>query len=300
MSRVKPSKVLSQHRLLLGNPLAYLNSEGGFDEPDQSQADGQKSDRPDYTNSRILYANPYAHVPEMFEDALDDEQTITGQSAVASPKPHPDVAQAVRKLHRTIWEHRNEIWPDGVPADPVDMLEPRIAAELIGFKFEEAEFLGDQTAGIIDCIAKRIQVSRRFPLAVRRFTGAHELGHAILHKQHRMHRDRPIDGTELRRDATEVEADKFATHFLMPEKLVKNYFSQVFGAIPFELNENTAYALDPRDPLALIRGCKSNRDLARLLAKAEYFNGKHVNSLAARFRVSVETMAIRLEELGLV
>lgn len=300
MSRARPSKVLSRHRRLLGNPYAFLNGEGGFDEPGHSQPDEQAPDRTDVTNSRMLYGNPYAYLSEISERELADERARARVNSVDLTGTHSKIAQAVRDLQRTIWRRRNEIWPDGPPTDPVDMLEPSIAADLIGFKFQDVEFLGDDTAGIIDSSTKRIQVSHRYPPQVRRFTAAHELGHAMLHRGQTMHRDRPLDGSDIRRDTKEKEADKFATFFLMPEKLVRGYFERIFGASPFVLTEDTAFALNPRDPVGLMRSCASQRDLARILAKAEYFNGKHVNSMAVRFRVSVETMAIRIEELGLL
>jgi hypothetical protein len=48
------------------------------------------------------------------------------------------------------------------------------------------------------------------------------------------------------------------------------------------------------------QGGRTLRDLARLLASATYYNGKAVYSLTEIFGVSVEAMAIRLEELDLV
>jgi hypothetical protein len=50
----------------------------------------------------------------------------------------------------------------------------------------------------------------------------------------------------------------------------------------------------------LQRKLKARRDLSRLLAGTEHYDGRHFESLAARFRVSQETMAIRLEELALL
>ena len=44
----------------------------------------------------------------------------------------------------------------------------------------------------------------------------------------------------------------------------------------------------------------SRRDLAKLLADSESYNGVRFISLANQFRVSTTTMAIRLEELELV
>jgi len=49
--------------------------------------------------------------------------------------------------------------------------------------------------------------------------------------------------------------------------------------------------------------CKKSADmrqLSRMLASAEQFNGRHFVSLANQFKVSTGAMAIRLEELELV
>jgi Zn-dependent peptidase ImmA (M78 family) len=42
------------------------------------------------------------------------------------------------------------------------------------------------------------------------------------------------------------------------------------------------------------------RDLSRMLARVDRFDGRQIDSLTSQFRVSVEAMAIRLEELNLV
>jgi len=291
---MKKTKKIIASRRLLQNPYAYLSGDGGFD---VTNSDPQRSE------SRRLYQNPYAYL---------GETDVRGHARAAiSPGGHrrdSDIARQVRALHLRIWKNRHRIWPEGAPADPVAMLDPEVATRLIGYDYEDAEYLGEhkttggaaEIAGTIDYPGKRISVSHRFSPEVRRFTGAHELGHALLHQGNSLHRDRPVDGSAPRREPEEVEADTFATYFLMPEKLVRTYFAQVFGAMPFELTEHTAFALDPSDHFGLMTRCNTLRDLSRVLARATYFNGKHVNSLAARFGVSVETMAIRIEELGLI
>jgi Zn-dependent peptidase ImmA (M78 family) len=119
-----------------------------------------------------------------------------------------------------------------------------------------------------------------------------------------MHRDRPIDGkiqNNKPRERLEIEADKFATYFLMPAKLVKSKFREIFGTIDrFTLNNDTAFALDSSDPDGLLTTCKTRRELAKTLAKAEVYNSKHVVSLSKYFGVSIEAMAIRIEEMDLV
>ena len=78
---------------------------------------------------------------------------------------------------------------------------------------------------------KLVQVSKQFPQETQNFTAAHELGHAILHKQTVLHRDRPLDGSSnTPRIREEMQADKFATFFLMPSKLVEDIFFEMFVA----------------------------------------------------------------------
>jgi len=115
-----------------------------------------------------------------------------------------------------------------------------------------------------------------------------------------VHRDRPMDGLKRSRDQVELEADKFATYFLMPEKLVRNRFSGLFGAEEFNLNEETAFALSYTSLQEFRTKYRTHRDLARLLASTECYNRHHFVSLATQFRVSIGAMAIRIEELGLL
>ena len=66
------------------------------------------------------------------------------------------------------------------------------------------------------------------------------------------------------------------------------------------LNEETAFALRAESLHSLDAARRTTRDLSRVLASAEQFDGRHFASLARQFCVSIEAMAIRLEELGLV
>lgn len=303
MSMPKLPKELTDSRRLLENPYAYQNGEGRFDAlglPETVTA-AAATTASALSESRRLLQDPYAYIGDI-EVALAQQSRAAQETAnsVDARGPHASIAARARDLQLRIWRKRHSVWPGKVPTDPVEMLDPAIAAGILGYAYEDVDYLGSEVAGVIDYPAKRIAVSRQFSPSVRRFTAAHELGHALLHREQRMHRDRPVDGSSSRREAKEIEADKFAAYFLMPEKLVRNYFQQVFGVIPFDLNEQTAFALNPSDPVGLIHRCRTPRDLSKLLAEAEYFNGNHVRSLADRFGVSVETMAIRIEELKLI
>lgn len=221
------------------------------------------------------------------------------------------IEEEATRLQREIHRHRKELWPDR-EAHPLEMLEPEIAAQILGVKFHEATTLtfsavrGEKriTAGILDRPGKEIAVSIEFGHEVKRFTGAHEIGHWVLHpRQIVHHRDRPLKGVELNsRPPLEQEADRFAAAFLIPEKFFRKVFRSIFLTDkPFVFDHNSAYFLAPDDQESVLypeQGSKA-RELA--LAQAKSFNGKPLpRSLAQMFGVSPLTMAIRIEELGLV
>jgi Zn-dependent peptidase ImmA (M78 family) len=98
-----------------------------------------------------------------------------------------------------------------------------------------------------------------------RFTIAHEIGHLLLHDDQLLHIDRtfPIalrsTTASLGTDAMEIEANQFAAELLMPTELVR-------------------------------------KDVDKLLNKVE--PEKAVEDLAAKYKVSVQAMTIRLNVLG--
>ncbi|MFQ5519339.1 MAG: ImmA/IrrE family metallo-endopeptidase, partial [Mariprofundus sp.] len=159
-------------------------------------------------------------------------------------------AQATALL-RELWQKRQRIW-GWSPTDPTIVIDPAKALEQLGYDFfleeELASYDSEQghveVAGVINADARTVHASKRFPMSVLSFTTAHELGHAVLHEMSGpMHRDRPLNGESVSRDAIEREADKFATFFLMPAKLVRGRFVELFGTEQFTLNENSAFAL---------------------------------------------------------
>ena len=76
------------------------------------------------------------------------------------------------------------------------------------------------------------------------FTAAHELGHALLHEQLVLHRDRAIDGAKNAPFVgEEAQAEKFAALFLMPTRSVRKVFKRVFERSVLELSEGTALLL---------------------------------------------------------
>lgn len=303
---------MRRSRKVLGNPYAYLDDEGAFSAlPTRAAAENERAP------SRFELENPYAYQNGSggfdtegaveFESAKRADIAETIKKSLRGFRGQP--AEVARRLQEAIWQNREAIWPDGVPEDPVTMLDPKVAIRGIGFNFYEEETLGQfftggeksEIAGIIDRDQRIVRISNQFPLDTQRFTAAHELGHALLHHQTGLHRDRPVDGSaSTRRSKTEIEADKFASCYLMPEKLVKHRFFQLFGTEKFVLDETTMFLLEAGCNEKALDKCNSLRGLARILASIESYNGRHFNSLASQFRVSTEAMAIRLEELGLI
>ena len=312
-------KQVAKTRRLLQDPYAYDDGSGKCDAYYVISHDDM-SLRERLVESRRLLQNPHAYddgtgnFDAYFALPKEDRLPNTSQylkSDYKSPISEDTIKHLARNLQKDIWYRRDDLWPEGVPNDRVDMLDPTIAIKLIGFDYDLADSLGEfrvegkniEVAGLIDRGAHRVSISRNLPHITHRFTAAHELGHAIMHKEARLHRDRPMDGSsqdKTKRNVIEKEADKFAAYFLMPEKLVRGRFEKIFGVSnAFVLNDDTAFALNPGKPDELLSRCRNLRDLTRILAKTEYYNGRHVNSLAAQFHVSPEAMAIRLEELGL-
>lgn len=138
------------------------------------------------------------------------------------------------------------------------------------------------------------------PLAreVVRFTFAHELGHAVLHDdkggQHERPRSyrRPAPGAGKRRSPAEVEANRFATELLMPERAVRRLFQRYFDRKAISVFSDVARAIAER----LSRSIKDSSDLARVVAVYEVGG----SSMATFFGVSREAMAVRLMELQLI
>jgi formiminotetrahydrofolate cyclodeaminase len=223
---------------------------------------------------------------------------------------YSDIEEIANSLLNTLWIYRTIIWKKNVPKNPLDILLPEKALCELGYQFNVLHALGQFTskgrkfeiAGIIDKQQKVVAISSQFTPTTQNFTAAHELGHALLHEQQILHRDRPLDGSTVSdpRNNSELEADKFAAFFLMPQKQVRSFFYELFAVDKFILNEHTAVALGKGRVSDLRKKLKNQRDLSKLIASTTFFNGRKFKSLSDIFHVSVETMAIRLEELQLV
>ncbi|CAN5396620.1 hypothetical protein BH10BAC1_BH10BAC1_12260 [soil metagenome] len=215
------------------------------------------------------------------------------------------------QFQNLIWRYREKIWKKNVPEDPIEILNPSMVfKKLLGYEFYKSTELGknesrngiSEIAGSIDQSNKLVLISNQFPEQTQNFTAAHELGHAVLHKQSVMHRDKPLDRAETksRRIPEELQADKFASFFLMPKKQITEIFQECFLTEKFIIDENSVFNLTQGRTSALRDECKDLRGLSRKLAKAESFAGQSFKSISELFNVSVEAIAIRLEELDLV
>jgi Zn-dependent peptidase ImmA (M78 family) len=277
---------IRESRILLQNPYAYLNDEGAYE--------------------GVLPQSPRLK-REYFK--IEPEGLLHGRRP-GGRYSNREIEGISRELLNEIWVNRNQIWLEDVPIDPLEVLVPSVALRVLGYDFDLSDSLGElstagetvEVAGLVDGDEKCVRISRRFRNETRNFTAAHELGHVILHGANGLHRDRPLDGGGVSgpRRRAEIEADKFASFFLMPAKILQVRFLAVFGTQCFSLNDDTAFFLTG-DTAARVGGRYSTvRDLSRALASTEQYAGKFFCSLASQFGVSVEAMAIRFEELGLL
>lgn len=222
------------------------------------------------------------------------------------------IQEEVKRLHREIWKQKEVLWPDRHMM-PLEMLEPDAAAYLLGVDFIKLPDLGSPKfvrtgqgpaiAGLIDRQANKIAISTAYPDQVQRFTGAHEVGHFMLHDDQIMFRDRPLDGSSNAgpRPQVEQEADHFAALFLMPERLLIERFEAQFNCTgPFKFTETASFHLSNNDPNSLQFAESNSLDREFALARCERFGEKRMMSLAKQFRVSDSAMARRIKELGLV
>lgn len=219
------------------------------------------------------------------------------------------IEEFARGVQNALWVHRDILWKNQMIDNPVKILDPITALKKLGYQYQQEPTLGIhevdgevfEVAGVIDSGTKYVEISEKFAPEKINFTIAHELGHALLHPNLVLHRDRPMDGSNalVPTDYREIQANKFATFFLMPRLTVIEQFKKHFLSEKFIINQNTAMLLGYK--VGDLRDNFSDRHkLARLIASTKFYNYLAFRSLAEQFNVSIETMAIRLEELDLV
>lgn len=283
-------KEIRESRELLQNPYAYLAGDGR------------------YSAAPVISANGIAH--SHTRSGASQEAAVLSEDSRLSNRPMALIERRAHDLQREIWFNAERSWKTEFSGNPVVALDPGRALMHLGYRFGRYETLGQyssaggliEVAGIIDTNTEQVKISNQFSPEVQRFTAAHELGHAVLKHASGLHRDRALDGTNLQcpREGQEWEADKFATYFLMPAKLVRERFFRAFGMNTFFLSDDILFALDPSDPEDLRKKLDSRRAISRFLCQAQYFGGRRFLSLASQFMVSRDAMAIRLEELDIV
>ena len=221
-----------------------------------------------------------------------------------------EIAKAVRDLQMRVWNQRDSLLP--ADYDLVDLFCPSIAAKVLGFQYEEVPEIPNwphirnmRIAGLVDPQQKLIQISEQFELPVRRFTGAHEIGHVVLHPLQGLRRERPVAGPSRhsgQQSTEERQADIFASLYLMPERLLRKRVYETFNMKPpIAINDAIAFWLDPNDHQEMLREPSESHTTARNFAKCNTnFNGQQIVPLFEQFKVSISAMAYRIEELHLL
>ncbi len=219
-----------------------------------------------------------------------------------------EIEDFTSKLQNLIWKNKKHLWRKEL-GSPLKTLKPStVFKKILGYQYCDQDYLVNTEdpniaiAGVIDQQSKVVYVSKDFNNEERNFTAAHELGHAFLHNQPIIHRDRPSDGFAKRtsKNVVEYQADKFAIYFLMPKKQVLQVFNEWFGTNKFIINEDNCFTNFNKTPRVIREECKSKRGLAlKLSSLQKQYNGRFL-SISDLFNVSRTAMAIRLEELNLV
>lgn len=279
-----PMDQVSASRIRLGNPYAHLDGDGDY----SALAPASTTEK----NSNLINLS-----------------NLRDPSSLGTYRSSKDIELIVKSLHTEIWRNRGILFDRNESIEPIQMLDPTVALKAIGYSVNAASGLGQydnghgpvEVAGYIDSSKNIVGISNQFPADIRNFTAAHELGHALLHDAVGMHRDRALDGGNVYsiQDTAEKEANKFASLFLMPEKLVKKEFRARYHTERFEIDDNSTFLISNKPMNRLRAKVKNSRGLARLLAESERYDYRFI-SIKSHFKVSTEAMAIRLEELKLV
>lgn len=222
---------------------------------------------------------------------------------------HQEIDELARSWQIDLWQRRGELWRGNVPSNPIELLDPGVALVTLGYRVRAVESLGEhfvngvrsEVAGEINRNQRLVNISQRFRPEAQRFTLSHEFAHAVLHPNNTtMHRDLPLDKSGVRQDRQEIEADRFASTFLMPERLLRAQFQECFGVPQVQMTEEMARALCGSSVGDLRWRCRSLRGLSLMVASTDFFNGNRFVPLTSQFRVGPKAMAIRLEDLYLV
>lgn len=221
------------------------------------------------------------------------------------------IEDEARRLRYEIWHHRAVLFPMGEPP-ALAMYDPEVGARVLQLEYERRDRIGSvngynyEAAGILNRQRGIISISTRFPFAVQRFTGGHEVAHYQLHPElgtATVHRDLPVfkyGVHDRKRSRYDREADYFSVCFLVPKDQLIFEFERRFGPHPLWLSEHVAFHLLGNSAADLFISPHGSLVFPVAVAGARKFDRGHFPSLAAHFGISVSAMAIRLLELGLV
>ena len=160
-----------------------------------------------------------------------------------------------------VQEVRDELHIGSIPVDIED------AAKCLGLSIVEKE-LDDSVSGALIAQKKIILVNSLHHEHRKRFTIAHEIGHFLLHSslKQNIFIDESLTFYRSKKSSfgvyvDEVDANNFAAELLMPEDYIKEYLDQ---------------------------------------NKVDIFDSFSIENLAAKFNVSQQAVAVRLQSLGLI
>jgi len=240
---------------------------------------------------------------EFMAEILQIRKSLHGKTYIT----YSEIENMARTIQICMWNYRDLIWKKETPSNPFEILDSKKIIQLLHYAFNEVDTLGvnelnEEIAGIIDNKNNVISISSMYPIEIRNFTTAHELGHALMHNKLIIHRDKPLDkpDSSSSRPVEEKQADKFAACFLMPVRLLRKVFRELYQTDQLLINEETSFALGYSSVSQLVDKVRDRRGFARLIARTTFYASNPFHSLSERFNVSVEAMAIRLEELDLV
>ena len=170
----------------------------------------------------------------------------------------PRIEEIARDLLAQLWGIREELFTTERDVNPLALLDPFLALRCIGFRSDLVSTRSANTCGrgsTSRWLGSSTVPSGRYrspTSSIHQFVSSPRrtsLGTPVLHDARGLHRDRALDGGELRRprDRTEWEADVFATYFLMPKRRIRSAFEHALKTREFVLNEDTAFALNAGD-----------------------------------------------------
>jgi Zn-dependent peptidase ImmA (M78 family)/formiminotetrahydrofolate cyclodeaminase len=267
----------------------------------------------DYTNYNSLATSKISVLQKEFDKKIpfyNELNDLIDRLKLIKKPTDLQIENGIRDFQNLVWKYKEIIWTDP-PKTYREILDPKIIFnKVLNYDYVDLEEIAVydengktvEIAGLINQANKLVVISNRFPKPTTRFTAAHELAHALFHKQSVLHRDIPVDnsGKHIRKSIEEKVADKGATYFLMPAKEIRKEFESRFKTLNFAITDQTAFNLTRRGMGDLKKQVRTTRELAKKLSSVESYNSQYFESLAQNFNVSVEAMAIRLEELLLL